>query len=145
MADKIKNYPFPSYIFEGDAKIKACEISDFLKSKGVGSDTNENISVEVVMNLKDHHALRNNSPSVNRHLIPTANGWGLLDPGTLRFLPLSGTRKEIIRFAKSIAKLEKYKLFIHAANGLVSDCVCFRVNMPYASMRESLTRRAGWV
>jgi uncharacterized protein YdaT len=68
--------------------------------------------------------------NINFHLVPNPHGWALISEDVNTLIFTCQAKAEALAKARSYAKNEKIRLFIHSEDGKISDLESFAVNIP---------------
>jgi hypothetical protein len=68
--------------------------------------------------------------NINIHLVPNPKGWALISEDVNTVIFICNAKTEALSKARSYAKNEKLKLFIHSEEGKIYDVESFAVNLP---------------
>ncbi|HXA01660.1 MAG TPA: DUF2188 domain-containing protein [Cytophagaceae bacterium] len=74
--------------------------------------------------------------NINVHLVPNPQGWALISEDVNTIIFICHAKTEALLKARSYAKTEKLKLFIHSEEGKIHDIESFVVNLPHKENRE---------
>lgn len=148
MSEKPNNPASPFMVYRMEIKNKAIEVSDFLKKMNLNVLVVENIAIAAAKHWAFFYSSSpvEGMPCKNVHLIPHSQGWALLSSGNLKLINCIEDRHIALATARTIAKSQKLKLFIHSEKGFIEDCECFTVNMPnLTGHRKPVERKTGWI
>ncbi|MFL5730135.1 MAG: DUF2188 domain-containing protein [Cytophagaceae bacterium] len=73
--------------------------------------------------------------NTNVHLVPNPQGWALISEDVNTIIFICHDKTEALSKARSHAKNEKLRLFIHSEEGRIHDVESFAVNLPAAQNR----------
>lgn len=114
---------------------KAFEIADCLLAAGIKETVVETIAIS---NAKLWMITSTNSKkNTHIHIVPHSEGWALISEDASHVHFVCSSKQDALNKARSYAKNEKLKLYIHSSIGNIHDTESFVVNVPEENFIEA--------
>jgi hypothetical protein len=130
------NYPSSFEVLRPVVRGKALEMANILIAAGYSYDMAQTVAIANARQLACNKEGLSGIENKHVHLVPNPAGWALISENLLTIYFICDTKNEALSKARSFAKNEKLKLFIHSEEGEINDSESFTVNRPVQEVAQ---------